>query len=94
MRRASVKCVAAVSFDSDFADDRADALAFVGSPFQAQVVSGFGQLKMSRRQAGGGVGMDGLILRAVREIFPIAGSEDFHFTVHDFVGDAAEILNF
>src|ERR1035441_351587 len=43
---------------------------------------------------GGGVGMDGIIFRPVRETFPVAGGEDFHFTVHDFVGDASEILDF
>ena len=50
---ARVKWFVAVSFDGDFTDDHADALVFFGQPFEAQAGSGFGQLKMARRQGGG-----------------------------------------
>ena len=79
------------SFDGDFAGDRADALAPVGRPFQAEVVSGFGQLKMPRRQIGGGPRMNRIGLCAVREIFPVAGGEDFRLAVHNFIDGGAKI---
>src|SRR5665213_619519 len=58
------------------------------------MVSSFGQLKMSRRQTGDGVGADSVILRTIGKIFPIARRENFHFAVHNFVGDAAGIFDF
>jgi hypothetical protein len=36
--------------------------------------------------------MNRVTLRAVREIFPVAGGEDFRLAIHDFIGGGAKIL--
>ena len=47
---------------------------------------------MAGRQTGGGIGMNRVNLRAVREIPPFAGGQNLHFPVHNFHGDAAKIF--
>src|ERR1017187_6079467 len=70
------KWMEAISFDGDLTNDCADALPVVGCPFETEMVAGFGQLKMSRWQIGGGAGMDGVRLRALRKIPPLAGRQN------------------
>src|ERR1017187_1032699 len=81
-----------ISFEGNLADDHANALVLVRRPFEAQMVSGPGQLKMSRWQVRGGTGLNGISLHAVRKISCRAGGENFHFAVHDLHRDAAKVF--
>lgn len=78
-----------VSFDGDFTDNHPDTARFVRFPFEAQMFSGPGQLKTAGWQGGSGLGVNCVILLAVRVVTPCARRQDFHFAIHDFHGDGA-----
>ena len=84
----------AVSFERNFTGNSANAApACPWHPFQTQMVSGFRQLKMARRQLAGGGSLHWIILRAASGMFFAAPATGISISaVHNLIRDAAATI--